>query len=71
VLPERTKFVPEFVKICVIWCATRRAVNINKNLCGCKSHTSQDADQLEGGAIVLEETKEQKLALTGEISCIS
>jgi retron-type reverse transcriptase len=55
------------VKISEIWCATRRAVNINKNLCGCKSHTSQDADQLGGGAIDEEETKDQKLALTGEI----
>ncbi|WP_373550724.1 hypothetical protein, partial [Haliscomenobacter sp.] len=48
--------------LCALWCATRRAVNImQKKPSGWKSHTSQDADQLEAVVIVLEETKVQKL----------
>ena len=38
---------------------------------GWKSHTSQDADQLEAVVIVLEETKAQKLMTSGRISCTS
>lgn len=38
---------------------------------GWKSHTSQDADQLEAVVIVLEETRVQKLMTSGFISCTS